>query len=134
MDTASHSPYGAAARQPVQPVQPAQPVAPLPEPPQQPARKSARPPAPQRFFRCHPLSATISTRQCRLNRGKLTAQEALLMPYDPLPWEMQPPPCAHCELALAVDARRVPLFTALDVLEGKAVAPHIGSQGPGPLI
>ena len=79
-----------------------------------------RSPDRHRYFRCHPLQATVSVAQCRINRVKLSAAEAMLLPYEPHSWEMMPRACAVCMLSLAVDAGRVPIYTAEEVLEGKA--------------
>ena len=81
-----------------------------------------RSPDRHRYFRCHPLQATISVVQCRINRVKLTAAEAMQLPYEPHGWEMMPRACAGCMLSLAVDALRVPIYTAEEVLAGKARA------------
>lgn len=73
-----------------------------------------------RYFRCHPLQATVSVAQCRINRVRLTAAEAMLLPYEPHGWEMMPRACADCLLSQAVDADRVPIYTGEEVLAGKA--------------
>ena len=79
-----------------------------------------RSPDKHRYFRCHPLQATVSVAQCRINRVRLTAAEAMLLPYEPHGWEMMPRACADCLLSQSVDAGRVPIYTAEEVLAGKA--------------
>ncbi len=88
------------------------------------------------YFRCHPLRATVSVAQCRINRVRLTAAEAMQLPYEPHSWEMMPRACVDCLLSQAVDAGRVPIYTAEEVLAGKArtEVPGVPGSPPRPLL
>ena len=56
------------------------------------------------YFRCFPLSATLSAGQCRANRSRVPADIALRLPFELLSWQILPPACASCGLATAMEA------------------------------
>ena len=70
------------------------------------------------YFRCFPLSATLSAGQCRANRSRVPADIALRLPFELPSWQILPPACASCGLATAMEAGGVPFFTAGEVLSG----------------
>ena len=70
------------------------------------------------YFRCFPLSATLSAGQCRANRARVPADIALGLPFELPSWQILPPSCGCCDLAAAMEAGRVPFFTAGEVLSG----------------
>ena len=84
------------------------------------ARATPPPVADRPYFRCHPLSATISVPQCRANRAKVPKSDALLLPFELPSWYLRPSACQSCALALAVEAGRAPFFTSGEVLAGLA--------------
>lgn len=71
------------------------------------------------YFRCHPLAATLSLAQCRLNRGKMAYAEAFEQ-FDVMPENLQPSQCAGCTLAPLVEGGLVPLYSQAEVLAGAA--------------
>jgi len=82
----------------------------------------------EEYFRCHSLRATVSVAQCRTNRLRLSAFDAVWLDYEPYPWEVRPRACNDCELARAMEAGRVPRFNAEQVLAGH---PRQVSSGTG---
>lgn len=74
------------------------------------------------YFRCFPISATLSAGQCRANRTRVSARLAQQLPYELPSWQVRPPACESCVLATAMEAGRVPFFTAAEVLAGLARA------------
>ena len=72
------------------------------------------------FFRCAHLAATLSVEQCRSNRGRMTPQQLLALPYDVPEWWVQPLPCWSCTLAPVVEAGSVSFYSAEEVLAGAA--------------
>lgn len=81
----------------------------------------------EQYFRCHPLSATVSVAQCRINRLRISSQEALWLNYEPYPWEIRPRACDDCELARAMEVGRVPRFAPDQVLAGLALVVSSGT-------
>ena len=100
----------------------------------------------QCYFRCPKLEATLSLRQCRINRYKHPLHNMLMADLDPMlleadeegggarepgiaagfdlylsqPWDAQPYSCWSCDLALAVESGAVPFYPANEVLSGRA--------------
>lgn len=86
------------------------------------------------YFRCPLLAATLSLRQCRRNRFKLSlntywleefppaeAIAPLAEAFAPLADDLQPFACWSCELAPKVESGGVAFYPPEEVLEGRAL-------------
>jgi hypothetical protein len=83
----------------------------------QPSRAPAKMPGPGAdYFRCTLLSATLSVRQCRLNRSRAPVLEFLRISDPRAVW--QPSPCVDCALAERVEAGAVRFYSLEDALAG----------------
>jgi hypothetical protein len=56
--------------------------------------------------------------------------EALLLPWELPSWLVQPPACADCPLARAVEAGSVAFYTAEEVLAGRALEESVPTALP----
>jgi len=83
----------------------------------------------KQFFRCDPLSATISVDQCAVNRALPAGMESGPKPKSGI---HRPGPCTDCSLARSLDAGEVPVLALADVLGGAAPAPPEPARKPPP--
>ena len=85
------------------------------------SRTPKREPAPETraYFRCDRLAATLSVEQCRTNRGRMTPQEMMALPYEVPTWWVQPLPCWSCALARVVEAGSLAFYSAEQVFAGQ---------------
>lgn len=73
-----------------------------------------------RYFRCERLAATLSIGQCRRNRERCAAIDALFLGLPPWP-DADPLVCRECPQAPLVDAGQGRFFRAEEVAAGQAL-------------